>query len=464
MSEVALGHHAVRRIAGGRVGDARQDVAGGEILLVVVARGVRTLEPEAGAQQAETAELPGRLEGVAPDAVCVELVVARHVAVGQCVLLLVHVGVLQRRVRGAVPLRRVLAGDGLVGVRVRVEVVVGLPAVAPAALDADVVHVRALALGVVAPVALAARIVVQRVVLAECVHLGQRGAVDVVRRVRADVVDGGEQRQHGGFAERALVLHRQVLAGDRVVCQVAVAVHALRIDLQGGIAALHAAALEGDAFQVRAPGTQRGVDAGQARRRRRLREHVDAAAVGRVTQVAGVARTALDHHAADHRGREIRGRMVGGAVGVAERDAVEGDVVFAVLEATQRHLLVGQARAVGGGRGCHAGRDRQDGVEVAGGRRRVLDERARDDGLRLGGAQVGLRRCHGGRGAGVGVDGRLRRGASAAADGAQVHRVGVRDLWPDRRHRRDGEQHLVQGERAFADHDESPFARVSRDG
>ncbi|MCY1173849.1 hypothetical protein D9M73_140270 [compost metagenome] len=75
--------------------------------------------------------------------------------------------------------------------------------------------------------------------------------------------------------------------------------------------------------------------------------------------------------------------MVRRVVGVAERHAVIGDVIFAVLKAADLRLGFGQADTVIAAIVGNARRDQRDLVEVDRRRQRILDERARDDRLRL---------------------------------------------------------------------------------
>jgi hypothetical protein len=117
---------------------------------------------------------------------------------------------------------------------------------------------------------------------------------------------------------------------------------------------------------------------------------VDRTAEVGLAKVARGARAAIDHGRAQVRGREIVGAVVGRVVGVAEGDAIEGEVEFAVLEAAQGDdVVVADPAGVGGDAG-DAGRDLQHRRPAAGLRRRLLDELMGDDRFGLHLVQRGL--------------------------------------------------------------------------
>ena len=126
-------------------------------------------------------------------------------------------------------------------------------------------------------------------------------------------------------------------------------------------------------------------------------------AKGRRAQVAGIAGAAIHIDSADGDAGEIGFGMVGGAVGVAEGNAVIVHDEIAVRQAAQRVLdvAVGKARTVDVLAG-HGGRDGQDGGVVRRVGDRVLDIGLVDDGLRLHRVQRGLGRRH------FGVESRAR--------------------------------------------------------
>ena len=80
-----------------------------------------------------------------------------------------------------------MTGNGVVGVSIGVALIVRLPALTPIALQSHVLHVRGLALNVVARVALAVGIVVHDVILTKRSHLSRRGATSVVGHIGGDV-------------------------------------------------------------------------------------------------------------------------------------------------------------------------------------------------------------------------------------------------------------------------------------
>ena len=132
------------------------------------------------------------------------------------------------------------------------------------------------------------------------------------------------------------------------------------------------------------------------------RHQVDRAAVGRRADRGRRSRAAVEVRVADELRREERPRVVRRRVGVVERNAVERDVVVAVLEAAVERLAVAEADAVR--REAVRARRHLHHLGVVGDRRRVVaDELAADLGLRRTAHQValrgrGLRRGRKGRG------------------------------------------------------------------
>ena len=129
------------------------------------------------------------------------------------------------------------------------------------------------------------------------------------------------------------------------------------------------------------------------------RIHVDRAAIGRRAEISGIAGPALHVHLADFDRGKIGDRVMRRAVSVAERDAIPSLIELAVRKPAQRILdaAVGKTGAIhvaAGDRRCN----RQQPDIVGGGRRRILNISAVNDGLRLGridrsfvaGARVGL--------------------------------------------------------------------------
>ena len=149
---------------------------------------------------------------------------------------------------------------------------------------------------------------------------------------------------------------------------------------------------------------QLGAEAAEAQRRHEggLRARIlgikrQGAAKGGEADRAGRARAAVDLHPADQLGGKIARRVVGEGVVVAKRDAVEGDVVAAVIDTTDRGVLgLAQAGAVGLDVGDARG-ERGDRRVVGRGRDVVRDELERDGGLRLARIQAAF-----GRGLGEG--------------------------------------------------------------
>ena len=80
---------------------------------------------------------------------------------------------------------------------------------------------------------------------------------------------------------------------------------------------------------------------------RRATEQVNVATEGRLTELTGIARAAIDHQRLDRVRRKKGVAVVSRVVLVAERHPVVGDVVFAVLEAPDLRFGFAQSRPVG---------------------------------------------------------------------------------------------------------------------
>ncbi len=102
-----------------------------------------------------------------------------------------------------------------------------------------------------------------------------------------------------------------------------------------------------------------------------------------LAEVARCARAAIHDQGADGGGREVVVRVVGRVVGVAEGDPVIGDVVLAILEATDGDLIVVADAGAVAAYARDAGGDQGDVGIVADFRNVLLDVLAADDRFRL---------------------------------------------------------------------------------
>ncbi len=267
-----------------------------------------------------------------------------------------------------VGIQAVLAG---VVVGVGIDLVVDRPAVAELRLHADVFEIGVDVVKVVVVEILLRRVVGQHEVRAIGVDLRLGGAEP---DVLVDLVVHRHHRDLGVVADRPHYFQHQVAAGLAVEGQVAVAGDALAVDEGGGVAVLvQFAGVELDAALqgVEAAAANIGIDFGL--RRRRLGVERDGAAEGGVADGLGAAGTAVDHDVTQVVRHEVRRGVVGEVVGVAPGNAVQGDVVLPVLEATDAKVAAFlQAWPVGSDR-KHARRDLHDVIVVAARRDVVLD-------------------------------------------------------------------------------------------
>ena len=271
--------------------------------------------------------------------------------------------------------------------------------------------VGAVARIVVALERLRARIVVQRDRRPVGGDLGRGGARRIVLDSAGDV---RHDHEVGARPER----HRDLREGDAApladVVERAAARLAFRVEENRRASRQHhpgAAAVEQDAATLRRERAERRVGGHRRRPTRRDRGQRYRAAEGRVADRGGVARPAVDGDALEVTREEIRRRVVGEVVAVAERDAVEGDVVLPVGEPADRHRL--RFAEAGPVRGDidHGRREADRIVVVAGGRDEAVERNPVDGRGRLG------------------FVGRLRR----RRQGADIARTGQADH--DRRHR-----------------------------
>ena len=355
-----------------------------QIDVALLAIGVRPFEPCTGGDRAET-EIDANLGDVAEDPIFVGLGVAgdasRRLGAGR-ERHDIGRGDLRRRCRRIE--RDVVAAQCLVVIAIGIGAVLEHRTGRNIGLQLDDLEVGLLPRAVIAVEALAVRIVVEAEIAAILRHLAQRRAV-LVGLVEAVLVIGAEQGQphvrrdrHHDLAEHVVRLERAVGAGT-VRSDVLAAHHHL-----GSAERVDRAALGDAAHQ---PGVERTIAALQFHPRllaRGAREEVDVAAERGLAELRRVARAAIDDQRLDRVRREEGVRMMGRVVGVAERHAVIGDVVLAVLEAADLRLGFRKARAVGVAITRHARRDQRDLIEVRGRRQRIFDEGAADDRLGLG--------------------------------------------------------------------------------
>ena len=297
---------------------------------------VGRFQPDTRAQKAGVG-LSGGLENIADDAVLVELVIARYVvgeidainlyAIGRCAS--------SQRCSSAVT-GRIGTGQSVVFIVIGVEGIVCFPTIAPSRLQPCVFEIGLFADAVVIEITLAGRVIVHAVAFTEFGSLRQRRAGSVVRDIGRHIVVARKQGQHRIVSDRALELQHEVIAFDLVVGQITVAGQMLVIQLDGRVTVVfQTATFVRHARQAGIPIAKRGVRTEFPLLRWHLGKQVDAAAIGRLTQVAGITGTPLDDYATQHRGRKVGRRMMGRVVGIAKGNCVECDVVLAVGESTQ---------------------------------------------------------------------------------------------------------------------------------
>ncbi len=285
----------------------------------------------------------------------------------------------------------------VVVVEIGVALVIDEPVSVEIGVNTEDVHVSLLGLVVVIFPFRTGRIRRQAVITAQRVDLGL-GHSRVVGVVEFDAVVTADERDSGIFAY-GLEIFNIVGASIHIgIGPIPVGTHVLISHDNRCVIGLRNHT--GVGLKV----TEEGVVAAIAQRRdeghigaRILGKKANRAAVSRLTQRAGGTRTAINDNLAEELGRPVAGRVVTGAVQIAERNAVDRNIIFAVLETANGHFRFGKTGTVGADT-RHAGRHTNDFVVVSGRRHRIVDIGSAENRLRLQGIQLCLRHGLGERG------------------------------------------------------------------
>ncbi len=277
-------------------------------------------------------------------------------------------GIDGQRVVGRVGVAAVLRFQVVMGEEVGIGLVVHRE-VAEGLLQVGIIEVRHIQRRLVAEIGLGGRVVVQHEVAAVRQQVGQGHARGGVLHL---AVIGAQQRQAGGVVDVEHPLAHVVLAMFAGIGQVAFGAFALVVEETAAVAGFAAVQLQAAGGGVEAAIGAIGVEGEVLVHVLGAKAH--GAAEGRLADGAGAARAAVHFGLAQVMGDEQGGGGVVQVGGVAERNAVEGDVVLAVLEAADRQGFgLADARAVGA-LVEHAGFELDDVVEAGLRNDVVLDE------------------------------------------------------------------------------------------